>query len=125
MESELGIEAPGTPPLTRQEVMDGSPCSVELGGRAALTPDIRRDGDFGFIRFQCGPIAEVGINGTTIEALIDVLVTRLERFNAGPFRCRENSLAITHLEEALHWLQARTAKRQAQGVEGTNAPHTS
>lgn len=107
-----------------QQAMDGSPCKVELSP-LALQEALRADGDWGFIKFQCGPIAENGVNGTTIEAVIGVLVARLQGFNAGPFRCRENSLAITHMEEALHWLQARTASRQAQGVEGTNAAHTS
>lgn len=36
--------------------------------------------------------------------------------------CRENSLAITKLEEALHWLEARTKNRKAAGVEGTSEP---
>lgn len=52
-----------------------------------------------------------------------LLVLRLRALNEGAFRCRENSLAITHLEEALHWLEARTKARVAQGVEGTNQPH--
>jgi hypothetical protein len=34
------------------------------------------------------------------------------------FRCRENSLAITKLEEALMWLEKRTADREARKVEG-------
>lgn len=42
-----------------------------------------------------------------------------------PFRNRETSLAITHLEEALHWLKHRTALRRKQGVEGTFQPHIS
>jgi hypothetical protein len=36
------------------------------------------------------------------------------------FPCRENSIAITRLEEALMWLDKRTANRDARGVEGFN-----
>lgn len=60
--------------------------------------------------------------GTTNEELIDVLLDRLRTLNA-TVQCRENSLAITKLEEAKHWLDARTRNRQAQGVEGTAAAH--
>lgn len=56
--------------------------------------------------------------GTTNEELIEVLLDRLRTINA-QVPCRENSLAITKLEEAAHWLDARTRNRQARGVEGT------
>lgn len=42
---------------------------------------------------------------------------------ASKFKCRENALAITKLEEALHWCGHRTAKREVQKVEGTHAVH--
>jgi hypothetical protein len=38
----------------------------------------------------------------------------------GKFPCRENSIAITKLEEALMWLNKRTADRVKRGVEGKN-----
>ena len=70
--------------------------------------------------FQEGPIQlPRHVNGWTNEALIAVLVDRINRLNVGDYRCRENSCAITHLEEALHWLHARTTARQQRGVEGT------
>jgi hypothetical protein len=75
------------------------------------------------IRFQEGPVSEVGVNGCHIEDVIDVLVERLRGFNEGPLRCRENSLAITALEEASNWLVRRRLNRLAQGVEGTMLPH--
>lgn len=59
-------------------------------------------------------------NGTTNEELIEVLLDRLRTINA-QVPCRENSLAITKLEEANHWLEARTRNRQSRGVEGTPA----
>ena len=74
-----------------------------------------------FVQFQNGPLKETGHNGISDEALLAVVIDRLEGFNSGPYRCRENSLAITHLEEAMHWLNHRTASRQRRGVEGTHA----
>lgn len=69
--------------------------------------------------FQKGPIDEHGINGITNEALLAVVLDRLRDFQSGPFVCKENACAITHLEEAMHWLHARTRERVARGVEGT------
>jgi hypothetical protein len=73
------------------------------------------------IHFQNGPIKEVGTNGYTHEALIAIVIDRLESFQAGPYRNRENALALTKLEEAMHWLHHRTRARLARGVEGTHA----
>lgn len=78
------------------------------------------------IDWQKGPLREQGTdepaepNGAFVETVIAAAVQRIEHYNEGQFRCRENSLAITHLEEALHWLNARTARRTDQGVEGTH-----
>lgn len=70
------------------------------------------------IYFQNGPIQEVGVNGVTQEALLAVVIDRLRSFQSGPFSCRENAIALTKCEEALHWLHARTRSRMARGVEG-------
>ena len=72
------------------------------------------------IFFQNGPIKEVGVNGVTQEALIAIVIDRLRSFQEGPFRCRENAIALTHFEEGLMWLQRRTVARIKRGVEGTN-----
>lgn len=72
--------------------------------------------------FQNGPIKEVGVNGITQEALIAFVIDRLRSFQAGPFACRENAIALTHFEEGLMWLQRRTVARVKRGVEGTNQP---
>lgn len=74
-----------------------------------------------YIIFQNGPVLEVGLNGISDEALIAIVIDRLEGFNTGPYRSRDNSLAITKLEEALMWLQKRTRDRENRGVEGTSA----
>jgi hypothetical protein len=69
------------------------------------------------LSFQNGPIKEAGVNGLTNEALIAVLVHRLQFLN-GKFPCRENALAITKLQEAGMWLDQRTMDRILRGVEG-------
>lgn len=73
------------------------------------------------IRFQNGALNEVGANGITNEALLAIVVDRLQGFQTGKFACRENALALTKLEEAQHWLSHRTRARVARGVEGTHA----
>lgn len=70
------------------------------------------------IHFQRGPIAEVGVNGLTNEALLAIVIDRLAGAQEGPFKCRENTLAITKIEEASLWLAKRTLDRMARGVEG-------
>jgi len=72
------------------------------------------------ISFQNGPIKEYGVNGITQEALLAIVIDRLRSFQNGPFSCRENAIALTHIEEALMWLQRRTVARIKRGVEGTN-----
>lgn len=57
---------------------------------------------------------EVGANGITEAQLIAILIHRLECFQAGPFRSRENAITITKLEEALLWLHCAPAR----GIEG-------
>ena len=76
------------------------------------------DGTAYCIDFQNGPINEVGINGLTQEVLMAICVDRLRSFQAGPFACRENAVALTKLEESLMWLHKRTRNRIARGVEG-------
>jgi hypothetical protein len=72
------------------------------------------------ICFQQGPIKEAGVNGVTQEVLLAIVIDRLRSFQAGPFSCRENAIALTNCEEALMWLQRRTVARIKRGVEGTN-----
>ena len=73
------------------------------------------------VSFQNGPIAEHGVNGVTQEILLAIVIDRLRSFQAGPFSSRENALALTKCEEALHWLQQRTLDRMRRGVEGKTA----
>ncbi len=72
------------------------------------------------IPFQNGPIAEVGVNGVSQEALLAIVEDRLKCFQAGQYACRENAIALTHIQDAMHWLHHRTRERVARGVEGTS-----
>jgi hypothetical protein len=71
------------------------------------------------VLFQNGPIKEYGVNGITGEALLAIQIDRLRSFQAGPYACLENAIALTKIEEALMWLQRRTVARIKRGVEGT------
>jgi len=72
------------------------------------------------ILFQNGPIKEAGVNGLTHEVLLAIVADRLRSFQKGPFACKANACALTHIEEAMHWLQQRTLERMRRGVEGTH-----
>lgn len=68
---------------------------------------------------QTGPIKEVGVNGCQIDDLIKFARRTIEVFNR-KFPCRENSIAITKLQEAEMWLEERKTQRSQRGVEGYN-----
>ena len=76
------------------------------------------------INWQEGPLGRGAdrkeANGAFTEGVILAALQRLEFFQLSKFKCRENALAITKLEEALHWLQSRTQRRETQQVEGTH-----
>ena len=79
--------------------------------------------DFGVyedIVFQKGPIKESEPNGIFMEDLLVICVDRLQHFQKGDFACRENALALTKIQEAMHWLKHRTEDRNRRGVEGTS-----
>ena len=57
-------------------------------------------------------------DGTTNEEVIAVLIDRINFLNK-KFPCRENSIALTHIETALLWLNKRSADRINRRVEGT------
>lgn len=74
------------------------------------------------IIFQNGPISTDGngVNGLTHEVLLSIVADRLKSFQSGPYACKANACALTHIEEAQHWLQQRTIERMRRGVEGTH-----
>lgn len=73
------------------------------------------------INFQKGPIAEAGINGISMEALLAIVEDRLIGFQSGEYANQDNATALSHVQAAIYWLHHRTKKRVARGVEGTSA----
>jgi hypothetical protein len=81
------------------------------------------------IRWQDGPLGRgadrTEPNGAFVEGVIAAALDRLAFYqtaSGGRFACRENALAITKLEEALHWCDHRTRAREQREVEGTHQP---
>lgn len=74
----------------------------------------------GEIRFQHGPrTAPESTHGVLDNDLLEIVRDRLVAFNKGEFATRENAIAITHIEEALLWLNKRVEDRAERGVLGT------
>jgi hypothetical protein len=77
------------------------------------------------LSFQDGPIQEHGVNGTTNEEIIQLLIDRITSLNTmydGRYACDEVAEAIKALLDAKEYLEARTKARVERGVEGTNVP---
>jgi len=77
------------------------------------------------IQWQSGPLGRgedrKEPNGAFVEGVIAAAIQRVAYYQASKFACRENAIALTHLETALLWLNKRTADREARDVEGTHA----
>lgn len=81
---------------------------------------IEVDGNKVTITVQDGAIKSVGgVNGLQVTEMLDYIKEVYKSLNAA-FPCRENSLTITKIEEAIHWQDARTKDRTGRGVEGKN-----
>lgn len=80
---------------------------------------VRNDKNSISFTIQNGPIKENGVNGCQVDTMIEAAKLILEGLNKN-FPCRENAVAITKLDEAIIWLQKRTAERTKRNVEGTN-----
>lgn len=90
------------------------------GGDVQVSADGKLKEEICVIKFQMGPVQEVGFNGLTDEALLAIVIDRIQGFQRGPFSCRENALAVTNLEQAMHWLEHRSRDRERRQVEGTS-----
>jgi len=92
------------------------------GFDVSTNPSVTEEDNYLYILFQNGPISEngVGVNGITHEVLLAIVADRLRSFQKGPYSCKANACALTHIEEAMHWLQQRTLERMRRGVEGTH-----
>lgn len=78
---------------------------------------VRQDVNSISFTVQKGPIKENGVNGCQVDTIIEAAKLIIEGLNR-QFPCRENSLVITKLDEALHWLDHRTKDRKNRSVEG-------
>lgn len=97
---------------------------ISIPGHRYLLPKFNDPSDTMVLQFiQKEPIEEGSTelktinDGVTNEQLLEVLVNRINFLNS-KFPCRENSIAITHIETALLWLEKRTNDRKKRGVEG-------
>ena len=71
--------------------------------------------------FQRGPRNELlSDHGVLDTDLLEIVRDRLKCFQAGDYACRENACALTHIEEALMWMNTRVEDRAERGVLGTN-----
>ena len=70
---------------------------------------------------QCGPRKEKdSLHGVIDTDLLEIVRDRLKAFQAGPFSSRENACALTHIEEALMWMNRRVEDRIERNVLGKN-----
>lgn len=97
--------------------VDGNP----TGGYTLIEPPA--NGATTYINWQDGIIGSEGQNGAFVEDVLEAARQRLQFFQSTKFRCRENALAITKIEEALGWLDWRTRQRTLHGVENTYEVH--
>jgi hypothetical protein len=134
----------GGPPMVQVFAEDelgpgGAPHHYEIAWRIASPGKLRADGGRDNvpcgckicegiatavvrIDFQKGGVTEAGsVNGVTHEALLAIIVDRLEHFQKGPFPSGANDMALDHCREALRQLQKRTRDRIQRGVEGASA----
>lgn len=73
------------------------------------------------IQFQNGARKEENsIHGVLDTDLLEIVRDRLKGFQQGEFATRENACALTHIEEALMWMNKRVEDRIERNVLGTN-----
>lgn len=80
---------------------------------------VRNDKNSLSFTIQNGPIKENGVNGCQVDTVIETAKAIIEGLNK-QFPCRENSVAVTKLDEALMWLEKRRKDRVKRAVEGTS-----
>jgi hypothetical protein len=73
------------------------------------------------IVFQKGPRKDSNsTHGILDTDLLEIVRHRLQCFQQGEFATRENAIALTHIEEALLWMNKRVEDRIERNVLGTN-----
>lgn len=69
------------------------------------------------LKFQTGPLREIGVDGVTDTALLAVLIDRLDDLQESEYACADNEEARTHLASAMAILQRRSRKRLERGLK--------
>lgn len=76
--------------------------------------------EYALIEFQKGPRKDPEAQHGVLDTdLLEIVRHRLSSFQQGPFSTRENAIALTHIEEALLWMNKRVEDRIERGVLGT------
>ena len=87
-----------------------------------ITEEVLSNADFKcVIQFQNGArkLPE-SIHGVLDTDLLEIVRHRLQCFQQGEFSTRDNAIALTHIEEALMWMNRRVEDRIERNVLGTN-----
>ena len=94
---------------------------IKAGSFNPMTEGPNHEEDIvGHIVFQHGPRKlSTSTHGVLDSDLLEIVLDRLKEFNKGEFATRENAIAITHIEEALLWMNKRVEDRAERGVLGT------
>lgn len=72
------------------------------------------------IQFQHGPRNdENSEHGVLDSDLLEIVRDRLKAFQAGPMATEYNARALSHIDEALMWMNRRVEDRLERGVLGT------
>lgn len=73
------------------------------------------------IRFQNGARKQPASQSGVLDVdLLEIVRDRLKGFQKGEFATRENAIALTHIEEALLWMNKRVEDRIERNVLGTD-----
>lgn len=72
------------------------------------------------VPFQRGPRHAGGSRHGALDTdLLEIVRDRMTEFQDGDYATRENAIALTHIEEALLWMNKRVEDRAERGVLGT------
>lgn len=117
---DLGNEGSVNPVLVVRALDDPGPGGANHKYSVVIPEGSGKDFDVvvANVAFQNGSIKEAGVNGATNEALLAIVIDRLEGFSRGPFPSPETDQALKHCKRALDWLKTRTIERENRGVEG-------
>ena len=104
--------------LNKVYAVDGESVGEDGANHAYL---ILCDDEPVLVYFQKGPRKEENSTRGILDVdLLEIVRDRLKGFQSGKFSCRENACALTHIEEALMWMNKRVEDRAARNVLGTN-----